>query len=173
MKKQIKQIPGFPGYVVSNYGEVYSFWEGSGPAAKIGLVMKSLKVIISGGRCQVNLRKDKKSHTRRVHRLVLEAFVGPCPRGMECCHFPDRSTLNNRLDNLRWDTKASNYRDRVSHKTCNRGTRNGSSKLKPKQVIAIRDKKRLGHTYQELANEYNVSLSTIQQICERKTWKWL
>ena len=38
-----------------------------------------------------------------VHRLVLEAFVGNCPEGMECDHI-DRNRSNNRIENLRWIT---------------------------------------------------------------------
>jgi hypothetical protein len=52
-----------------------------------------------------------------VHRLVLEAFIGPCPPGMEACHYPDPSRQNNHVGNLRWDTKQENahdrYRDRL------------------------------------------------------------
>ena len=48
----------------------------------------------------------------RVHRLVLEAFVGPCPEGMEGCHRDDNPT-NNHIENLRWDTHSENTLDRV------------------------------------------------------------
>ncbi|WP_082971209.1 HNH endonuclease signature motif containing protein [Mycobacterium sp. 852002-51971_SCH5477799-a] len=58
----------------------------------------------------VNGRKE----TRRVHRLVLEAFVGPAPSGTFGCHL-DGDPANNRLNNLRWDTQANNLRDVVSH----------------------------------------------------------
>lgn len=43
----------------------------------------------------------------RVHRLVLTAFVGPCPDGMECLH-GEGGALDNRLTNLRWGTKSEN-----------------------------------------------------------------
>lgn len=45
-----------------------------------------------------------------VHTLVLNSFVGPAPAGCECCHFDD-DPANNRLDNLRWDTRAANMQD--------------------------------------------------------------
>jgi hypothetical protein len=48
----------------------------------------------------------------RVHRLVLEAFVGPCPPGREACHWNDIGH-DNRLTNLRWDTPSANMFDRV------------------------------------------------------------
>ena len=51
---------------------------------------------------------------RTVHRLVLEAFVGPCPPGMEACHNNDIPS-DNRLENLRWDTKSRNAFDAVGN----------------------------------------------------------
>lgn len=51
-----------------------------------------------------------------AHTLVLTAFVGPCPPGMECCH-EDGDPANCSLPNLRWDTHSSNLRDKVRHGT--------------------------------------------------------
>jgi hypothetical protein len=51
----------------------------------------------------------------QVHRLILEAFVGPCPRGKEACHDPDPTPANCRLENLRWGTRTSNHYDRYRH----------------------------------------------------------
>lgn len=53
-----------------------------------------------------------KAYNRRVHQLVLEAFVGPCPPGMEGCHWDDNKE-NNTLTNLRWDTHSANGLDAV------------------------------------------------------------
>ena len=51
-----------------------------------------------------------------IHRLVLDNFVGPCPEGMEACHSNGDYT-DNRLENLRWDTKSSNMQDQIRHGT--------------------------------------------------------
>ena len=61
-----------------------------------------------------------------MHRLVLGAFAGPPPEGMEGCH-EDNDKTNNRLDNLRWDTRPGNHSDKARHGTlgakaeCHRG----------------------------------------------------
>jgi len=69
----------------------------------------------TGGRRQVTLQRNGESRKAlQVHRLVLEAFVGPCPPGMECCH-NDGDPTNNVVTNLRWDTPSANARDRVRH----------------------------------------------------------
>jgi excisionase family DNA binding protein len=60
----------------------------------------------------------------RVHRLVLEAFVGPCPPGMEACH-EDCDAGNNTLANLRWDTHEANLMDSARRRSSQAG---GSSK---------------------------------------------
>lgn len=53
---------------------------------------------------------------RYVHQLVLEAFAGPCPRGLECRHL-DGDAANNALSNLQWGTASENQRDRIAHGT--------------------------------------------------------
>jgi len=50
----------------------------------------------------------------KVHRLVLLAFVGAPPKGMEACHY-DGDPQNNNLSNLRWDTAKENWVDRKRH----------------------------------------------------------
>lgn len=172
MKKEIKPIKDFPGYFVSNYGEIYSTWT-YGPGARSNGPMRRLQSKPSDTRWVVSLSKNNKRHTFKIHRLVLTTFVGPRPEKMEACHFPDRDTSNNRLDNLRWDTKKSNQADRVLHRTSNDGERNGSAKLKADQVLKILSKRALGVKYKDLAEEFHVSLSNIEMICQRKIWRSL
>lgn len=54
-------------------------------------------------------------HTRSVHQLVLEAFVGPYPsKTHEVCHNNGDKT-DNRLENLRYGTRSENTLDMVRH----------------------------------------------------------
>lgn len=55
---------------------------------------------------------DGRKRNLLTHALVLEAFVGPRPPGMQGCHFDD-DHANNNLANLRWDTPAANSRDLI------------------------------------------------------------
>lgn len=74
----------------------------------------------------LKLRSDRKGYLRiqpghrqgdlPVHVLVLFAFVGPRPPDMECCH-NNGNQRDNRLENLRWDTRSSNMRDCIKHGT--------------------------------------------------------
>jgi HNH endonuclease/NUMOD4 motif len=62
----------------------------------------------------VTLYRDGAGKAHRVHRLVLDAFVGPCPEGMESLHANDIAS-DNRLSNLRWGTRSDNAADTVSN----------------------------------------------------------
>lgn len=52
----------------------------------------------------------------RGHALVLVAFRGPRPAGMEGCH-NNGDPADNRLENLRWDTRVANRQDAIRHGT--------------------------------------------------------
>lgn len=67
------------------------------------------------GRFQLKMvHPDKPDKNLLLHRMVLEAFVGPCPEGMECLHKNDNPE-DNRLVNLRWGTRSENQLDRVKN----------------------------------------------------------
>ena len=170
----LKDVVGFPGYKVGDWGGVFSLWEGSGRSSRIGTRLKKLKTSTdSHGREVISLSRNKKRVSLKVCWLVLEAFVGPRPLGMDACHFPDRNPQNNRVDNLRWDTKKANYRDRIIHQTCNRGERNGSNKVTVNDVIRIRKMREGGCIARVIADKFDVTDANIYQICKGETWAWL
>jgi hypothetical protein len=112
-------ISDFPGYRVGDDGSVWTQWEkvvvafGAGCYYRVGKTWKRLKTTpIGAGYPSVHLFSGGVAKLFCVHRLVLETFVGLCPKGMECCHAPDPDKTNCRLENLRWDTRGNNHRDR-------------------------------------------------------------
>lgn len=116
-----RPVVGWEGYYeVSDHGRVRSVDRvvscGGGRTRRhFGRILKEGNH--RGKYAYVNLsRKDgtrtQRAKTRYVHQLVLEAFVGPCPRGMETCHADDDG-FNNHLSNLRWDTSSQNAYDIV------------------------------------------------------------
>jgi len=105
-----------------------------------------------------------------VHRLVLLAFVGPCPQGMQARHFPRRN--GNRLENLSWATPLVNQRDREIHGTHNKGRRNYGAKLTAQNVRAIRRIEAWPYgTVVRLARKYRVSRTVIQYVRDMKGWR--
>jgi hypothetical protein len=109
---------------------------------------------------------------RYVHHLVLEAFVGPRPKGMECCHWDDDAT-NNRLSNLRWGTRLDNMQDRIRNGRAKApfGEANGNAKLTADQASEIRALRVLGVPTRTLARRFNVSRSLVQFIERGRVWR--
>jgi hypothetical protein len=105
-----------------------------------------------------------------VHRLVLEAFVGPCPPGMEGCHNNGIGT-DNRLANLRWDTRKNNAADKVAHGTHNRGERHYRAKLTRRDAEAIRTHRGFV-SCRSLGETFGVSPSTVNLIQLGVNWAW-
>ncbi len=124
------------------------------------------------GHCHVYLTRENRLRKFKVHRLVLESFVGPPPKGTECRHFPDRDTANNRLENLQWGTKKENASDKAIHGTEQRGEEKPLHKLTEQQVLDIRSEYASGGvTMMGLAEEYKVSDVTIFKAIRKKTWR--
>jgi hypothetical protein len=157
--EQWKPIIGFESiYEVSDHGNVRSI--------KLGK-LKKISLDKTTNRQFLNLWKNNKQNVVRIHKLVLEAFVGQCPNGLECCH-NDGNSLNNHLSNLRWDTHTSNIHDRIKHGTSNRGERCGTAKLTLEQVRQIRTDTRLQRI---IASEYNIAESMISRIKNGERWQ--
>lgn len=153
---QWKSIPTYPNYEVSNLGQVRNKTTGN-----------LLSLATKKGRHpyqRAHLCQDGKARYILVHRLVLEAFVGPCPKGQQCLHL-DSNPRNNRLDNLKWGTPVEN------HSTINRsGERNGRAKLTADDVIFIRE---YTGKLRDLVTMFNVSYKYITNIRSNITWKHL
>ena len=91
-----------------------------------------------------------------IHRLVLTAFTGLCPPGMETAH-NDGNPENNSLKNLRWDTHSNNQLDikRCGH----HGNMGRSRHLSDTDVRAIRRAVAGGATLKSQALRYGFKLN--------------
>lgn len=163
----LKTIPGFPAYCVTKDGRVWS-----------RKTRRFLRPCSShNGYFSVSIWSGPKAHSKRVNRLILETFIGPCPNGMECCHNNGIKT-DNRLKNLRWDTRKNNRKDAIKHGVYSRlseekkGEANPAVVLKEKDVRIIIYMHRIGLFLQrEIAKIYNVHQATISYIITKKNWK--
>jgi hypothetical protein len=160
-------IPSFPNYEVSDCGRVFSLnYNGTGKRKE----MAQLKNKADGRLCCC-MRSNGKTFNKKVHQLVLEAFVGPRPAGMVACH-NDGNHLNNNLSNLRWDTKKANQGDSIQHATFAQGSKQGSSKITETDAMQIRALYETGScTLQQLANQFGLTKQTVWSLVKGKTWK--
>lgn len=116
--EQWRPIPGYEGvYEVSDIGRVRSLdrvvaYANGGSRLHPGKLLRQWAPMGQNGYKQTCLCRFNKRRFVSIHRLVLLAFVGPCPEGMEACHGNDIPD-DNRLSNLRWDTRKANVSDRV------------------------------------------------------------
>ncbi|GEM_PF-730982 len=102
-----------------------------------------------------------------VHTCVLEAFTGPAPAGLECCH-GNGNRKDNRHSNLRWGTKAENAKDRELHGTAIKGADSPNSKLTEQDVTSIL---RSPDSHAEVASRHGVTAELVGLIRNGKAWK--
>lgn len=184
-----KDIPGYEGlYQASSWGRVRSMPRPShnrnGPTWLKGKLLSPGKAKRTD-HLHVNLRKNNAHKGFGVHRLVLMTFIGPCPEGMESCHFPDRDPSNNRLDNLRWGTRLDNGRDKSIHGTVDtKGDKNPAATMTDDKVIELRKwfrrimknvkgRRAPAGTIQRKAEEFGVCTMTIISAIRGDTWPHL
>lgn len=167
-----KHCPGRPGYAIAMDGSLWSCRTvrgkpGGGTESSYGKWKPRKQATAKAGYKQAILG----GKLTLVHRLVLEAFVGPCPEGMQACH-NDGNPSNNCLHNLRWDTAKSNHADKVSHGTMPRGRTHPANKLTEAQVHEIRT---LAGTIRQkdIGLLYGIRQCTVCEIVNRKIWAHL
>lgn len=116
MTERWRPIADWPGYEVSDQGRVRSIERvilrrnGIRQTVRARILKQTWDMPGDVGHLTVTVFRKR----RKVHRLVLTAFVGPAPDGHEGCH-NDGDPSNNTLQNLRWDTHRANALDRTRH----------------------------------------------------------
>ncbi|WP_336158169.1 HNH endonuclease signature motif containing protein [Amycolatopsis sp. VC5-11] len=101
-----RRVPGAAGYLISDAGRLMSICGREARILRPSSNRKGYQLVKVHGL------------NRSVHRLVLEAFVGPRPEGQEARHL-NGNPADNRLHNLAWGTSSQNKADMVRHGTHN------------------------------------------------------
>lgn len=109
--RQWKDIEGFEGlYQVSSDGQVKSLSREVETANKGGVFTKIIRErllkpqIDQRGYLYVNIYKDNKMHSKRIHKLVASAFISN-PNKYDDVHHKDHNAKNNTTSNLMWINK--------------------------------------------------------------------
>ena len=152
-------------YQVSNTGRIISIRNSIN--TWFGREMKGVPNQKSG-RPYVTLWDGKRRVSAKVHNVVSAAFHGPRPTGYDVNH-KNGCVRKNWVSNLEYITPEENRAHALANGLCPRGERNGASKLREADIVAIRAL-RTKETYASIAKRYNVAMVTIGLIMRRKVW---
>lgn len=146
-----EDVKGYEGYYkVNNLGQVYSTKSS-----------KQLKTFVSQGYLCVNLSKDGKRTRKFVAYLVAKAFISKQRITDKQVYYRNHNKSDCRVTNLYWGVKSIG----------NGGARNGSAKLDPEDVKEIKLLLEDGMPQTKVANQFDVSASTIHGIASGRNWK--
>lgn len=94
-----KDVDGFEGlYQISSYGKIKSLHYYGGDREKVLIPIKD-----KDGYLTIGIWKNKKRHSRKIHRLVAAAFI-PNPENLPQVNHKDENPENNMVENLEWCT---------------------------------------------------------------------
>lgn len=148
-------------YGIEEDGRIYSF--------HIKDYMKTRKD--KDGYLRISLRKpDGNIKTWRIATLVLLSFKGPPPNNLldPTVNHIDGNRINNHISNLEWLERGENTRVRKNVPT---GIKNKQAKLTEQQVITICELLSTTNlTLKEIADKFNISISTVHDIKQKNTW---
>lgn len=169
-----KPIVGYEDiYMVSNLGNIASAYLNN--RKDIGKIFKLKKQTPDeDGYPRVTLYSTKKGMAainKAVHRIVLETFIGNCPKGMEGSHI-DNIKSHNILYNLKWETHQENENRKGQNQSRPKGETHKNSKLTEKDILKIKTLY-IPYYYSQkrLAKEFKVCEDTIYQILRGSIWK--
>lgn len=176
-----KEIPGWPGYLASSEGKVYSIKIPGGrgmldynnPHEVIGRVCKRGNRVIH----RVGLRDGShKKYMLSVPRLVWMAFnnVPHIPDGYIIDHI-DCNTLNNIPENLQCITYSENTKRAYKNirTAFTNGAINGRTVLTIQKVGSILRDYAKGLTKSQIYRKYSISQAQARRIINRQAWKYL
>lgn len=159
-----KDIKGYEGLYFCNLnGEFFSYPK----KTRKGIRKMNPKKYIKTGYLGIDLCKDGKVKRYLAHRLIAETFIANVENKPQVNHINGVKT-DNRVDNLEWNTRSENqlHSIRVGLRTTV-GEKNSQSKLIESDVLSILNDNR---KYVEICKDYKISLSTIYDIKNRRSW---
>ena len=164
-----RPVVGFPDYDVSNLGRVRS-WYASSSAKRRGKPKILAQTVGSKGRMVISIHRDKKIFTRRIHRLVAQAFI-PNPENRPQVNHLTGLYTDNRQGNLEWATKATDLEHAMKYGLVPHGIDHALAKITPEIVREIRARCANGEPQPEIAADFGITQSNVSCIYRRVSWK--
>lgn len=150
--------------------------DGQYQVSNMGRVRRIITPIMSNHYLSVSIFKDGRYYPYKIHRLVMLAFEGECPKGIVVNHKNGIKT-DNRLVNLEYCTHLENMRH-ARHVIKSWGEpkpqppNSGYGKLSADAVREIRQQVASGlKTQKELSILHNVHEGTISRVINGRAWR--
>jgi len=166
-----RPVVGWEGvYSISNLGEIRRTKPSSQSRYKNIIGERMTK-----GYVRFNLVDVTRQERVMAHRVVLSAFVGPCPTGHECNHKNGKRD-DNRLENLEWVTPSNNTRhawNSLPNKRKNqpRGEKSPNARFFERDVREIRRRCDSGESVRGVARSLGASRCAVGNIAKRISWR--
>lgn len=158
----MRKVPGFPGYMVTSVGDLWSFREALPKRILPNWFKGYLHVNVKTAPGRSNMRKVP------LHQIVLLAWVGPRPSQSHVGRHRDRNTSSNAAGNLLWGTPLDNIHDAIGHGTHvskRRGEKHPRAKLSDADVMAIKSLAARGELQvSAFAASHGIDASTVRAI---------
>lgn len=172
-----RPIEGFEGlYEVSNYGNVKALPKriDSGGCHRDFPERMMRSADDKDGYLRLSLYdSNHKAHTKKVHRLVADAFLGN-PDKLSQINHKDGNKKNNHVENLEWCTQSHNMKHAVRTGLIRLdGIHNPNHKLRTEDVEYIKKHyipKDKNYSMKALAVSFGVNRKTIANIVKGDTW---
>lgn len=168
------RVPGFPTYLMNEYGEIISMNTGSPLILRPSLNKK--KDRRGSGYLYVRIKHGSGVYkNKEIHRMVAETFIKNKENKDQVNHI-DGNTLNNHISNLEWCTRSENIQHAIhtlKHIPGVPGEKNVRSKLKENDIREIKRLTAIGMKRVDIGKLFGVKGHTISGIINGNTWKSL
>ena len=157
-----KVIPSTGGrYSASNLGRI---------RRNVGPQCRKTRIVNPTRKNRAKLVIEVKHQPKRlqvaVHNLVAEAWLGPCPDGLEVNH-KDRNRHNNRVENLEYISHTENMRHAMLV------GENRRRKLDQHAVRQIRRMRAAGMHVDDIRSRFGVTRTCVYCVLSGKTWSYV
>lgn len=167
LTSDMRDIPGFDGYLADSIGNVYSKW---GHGVRRGIqptVQRQMKPTFArNGYLIIGVRPtgEEKFIRTGVHRLVCAAFHGKPPTPKHTTSHKNGDRTDNRAANLCWETQAENLARKQDHGTHDRGFNNSRASIDKDTFTKIWELLDSGRTPTEVGETLNLTPRFIRRV---------
>jgi len=152
LKEEWRDIPGFPGYRLSNHGHAV------GPKGELSPDIGAL------GHSRITIYRNRERHRFLLHRLILSVFVRKPKNGEQVRHRSGDPACN-ALPSLSWGSQEENWEDSKRH-----GFYRRYQKLSELDVEEIKSRGSAGEASYSIAKDFPVSDTQVGNILRGNQW---